>query len=194
MKKAAVIIENRNIKGLDKIIERHMYYLPDFKLVHFKNQDIKSRYDYNTLLTDCDLWEYLNPFDKVLIFQHDSEIFKPLDNEFLKYDYVGAPWFKGAEWETENRRGGNGGLSIRDVKAHYELTKSNEISPLALFKYPNEDIFFSHLLKNVAPYEVCKKFSVETEFNLGTFGAHAIDRHLTAKQCTKIRNYEMESI
>lgn len=183
MKKAAVIIENRNIKGLDKIIENHMSFLPGWELVRLSNPWIKCRNDYNKFLTDNSFWLSLQHYEKVLIFQHDSEIFKPLDNEFLKYSYVGAPWKKDVPWNTKDRRGGNGGLSIRDVKAHYELTKNVNFEN----KYINEDIYFSHLLGNVAPYEVCKKFSVETEFALGTFGAHAIDRYLSENECNKIR-------
>ncbi len=185
MKKAAVIIENRNIKNLDKIIENHMKFLPGWELVRIVLGFIKTKQDYNKLLTNYLFWADLARFKKVLIFQHDSEIFKPLDKEFLNYSYVGAPWFKGAKWETKDRRGGNGGLSIRDVASHYRLTKAKYFDAN---KYINEDIFFSHNLANVAPYEVCKKFSIETEFCLGTFGAHAIGKHLTKEQCKQIRN------
>ena len=186
MKKAAVIIENRNIKNLDKIIENHMKFLPGWELIHVSNGKIKTRHDYNKLLTNYLFWAELVMYKKVLIFQHDSEIFKPLDKEFLNYDYVGAPWYKGAFWARKDRAGGNGGLSIRDVQAHYELCKVKMYDQ----SYTAEDIFFSKLLTNVAPYEVCKRFSVETEFQLGTFGAHAINKYLTREQCNKIRSYE----
>ena len=66
------------------------------------------------------------------------------------------------------------GLSIRDVKAHKMLLSKRHWNS----KEGNEDVFFSHHLKNVAPYEVCSKFSVETEFKLGTVGYHAIDKYL----------------
>lgn len=184
MNKAAVIIENRNIKNLDKIIKRHMEYLPGWELIHLSYNYITSRHGYNKLLTNYLFWAGFAMYKKVLIFQHDSEIFKPLDSEFLKYDYVGAPWYKGAFWETKDRRGGNGGLSIRDVDAHYRLCKVKMYDQ----SYTAEDIFFSKLLPNVAPYEVCKRFSTETEFNLGTFGAHAINKYLTREQCNLIRN------
>jgi len=185
MKKAAIIIENRNIKGMDKIIENHMKFLPGWKLIHLNLPFVKSRQIYNRLLTNFLFWAEYAMYKKVLIFQHDSEIFKPLDKEFLKYDYVGAPWFRGAYWARKDRAGGNGGLSIRDVEMHYKLCKTKYFDAN---KYTNEDVFFSHNLPNVAPYEVCKRFSTETEFNLNTFGAHAIDKHLTLKECEQIRN------
>lgn len=52
----------------------------------------------------------------------------------------------------------------------------------------NEDLFFSRFVKNVAPREVNTKFACETEFTLGTFGAHAIDEWLTPDECEQIRN------
>jgi hypothetical protein len=52
----------------------------------------------------------------------------------------------------------------------------------------NEDVFFSRFVKNVAPREVNAKFACETEFRLGTLGAHAIDEWLTKEECGKIRN------
>lgn len=186
MKKAAIIIENRNIKNLDKTIDNHMKFLPGWELIHLRPDHVKTRQDYNKLLTSYLFWAEHVRFKKVLIFQHDSEIFKPLDKCFLEYDFVGAPWYKGAFWARKDRAGGNGGLSVRDVQAHYDLTKKGRYNP---GQYSAEDIFFSHCLPNVAPYEVCKRFSTETEFQLGTFGAHAINKHLNREQCNQIRNY-----
>jgi hypothetical protein len=51
----------------------------------------------------------------------------------------------------------------------------------------NEDVFFSRFVKNVAPREVNAKFACETEFRLGTLGAHAIDEWLTKAECEQIR-------
>lgn len=51
----------------------------------------------------------------------------------------------------------------------------------------NEDVFFSRFVKNVAPRDVAAKFACETEFRLGTLGAHAIDEWLTKEECESIR-------
>lgn len=183
MKKCAVIIDNRPSKKLSKIIDNHMDYLPGWHLRHFDNIQINSPQDYNNLLTNHDFWTTLN-YDKVLIFQHDSGILKEIPDGFLEFNYVGAPWKSNAPWNTKDRRGGNGGISIRDVKAHATFTQYNNYHA----GLGNEDVYFSHNLFNVAPYEVCSKFGVETEFKLGTCTYHAIDKHLTVDQCNQIYN------
>ena len=182
MRKGAVIIDNRPSNQLSKVIDDHMKFLPDWELKYISDIPIRTAQDYNEILTDVKFWESL-PYDKVLIFQHDSMILRPFDDYFLEYSYIGAPWKKNAPWNTLDRRGGNGGISLRDVKAHIELLKKVKYHS----SMGNEDVFFSHKLDNVAPYEVCSKFGVETEYNLGTFSYHAIDKHLTGDQCYKIK-------
>jgi len=182
MRKCAIIIDNRPSKQLDEVIQRHMYYLPGWDLKRFHHLPINSGHDYNRILTDVRFWANL-PYNKVLIFQHDSMMLKEIPNELLQYDFVGAPWRVDAPWNTPDRRGGNGGISIRDVQAHYEFLKNNKYNP----SKANEDVWYSHHLPNVAPYEICVKFGVETEFKLGTCTYHQIDNHLTNEQCSQIR-------
>jgi hypothetical protein len=183
MKKCAIIIDNRPSKKLDEIIQRHMDFLPGWDLKQINNVVIRNLHDYNRILTEPKFWSNLN-YDKVLIFQHDSMMLKEIPEEMLQYDYVGGPWKKNAPWNTPDRRGGNGGISIRDVKAHLELTQKSIYNP----SKGNEDVWYSHNLPNVAPYEICCKFGVETEFMLGTCTYHAIDKHLTPEQCEQIKN------
>ena len=181
MDKCAIIIDNRPSKQLDEIIDRHMDFLPGWDLRKIDNIPISSGHDYNRLLTNPSFWSVL-PYDKVLIFQHDSMILKEIPEEFLEYDFVGAPWKSDAPWNTPDRRGGNGGISIRDVEAHKLLLSNYPFQPIN----GNEDVWYSHNLKNVAPYEICSKFGVETEFKLGTCTYHAIQKHLTNDQCNQI--------
>jgi hypothetical protein len=174
MKKGAIIIENRNIPGLKDIIREHMKFLPDWGFIHYK-ANINSLDDYNKLLTSIHFWEQV-PFDKVLIFQHDSRILRAGIDEFLEWDYVGAPW-------KFQMNGGNGGLSLR--------SKQSMIDTLNSFKWDNskgyEDVFYSnHLIGNLAPRCICEKFSCETIFKLGTFGCHAIDKYLSKYECDQI--------
>ena len=180
MKKAAIIVENRNIHNLDKIIQSHMDKLPGWDLIHYDNMIINNGMDYNRIIADPQFWEI--DYDKVLIFQHDSGLLKKGADEFLDWDYVGAPWKASASWARHDRAGGNGGLSIRDVKAHRELLKVKQYDPGM-----NEDVWFVHNLKNVAPFDVCQKFACETEYFLGTVGYHAIDKYLSLSQCIDIK-------
>ena len=158
-----------------------MDFLPNWNLMHIKDVQINDGNDYNRLLTDPTFWNNLK-YDKVLIFQHDSMILREGVEEFLDYSYVGAPWKSDAPWAMPDRRGGNGGISVRDVRAHQRLLSHQRWS----HNQGNEDVFFSKNLTHVAPYEVCAKFGVETEFKLGTFSYHAIDKHLTPDECNQI--------
>lgn len=185
-KRCAVIVENRPIKNLGFIIRRHMYYLPGWDLEHLSDVKIQNNFDYNALLTSKDFWSYFNDkgYFEILIFQHDSAILRKGIEEFSGYSYVGSPWRADLPWNRTDRAGGNGGISLRNVKDHLKLTKKYEWKP----ELGNEDGWFTHNLPNVAPYEVCRKFGVETEFALGAMCIHAIDRYLTPEQCHQIRS------
>lgn len=189
MKKCAIIIDNRPSKQLDEIISKHMSFLSGWDLKKVFDKPISNGHDYNRILTDHLFWAGLD-YDKVLIFQHDSMILRELPDFMFDYSYVGAPWKADAPWNTPYRRGGNGGISIRDVQAHRELTYRQKYNQTKA----NEDVWYSHNLPNVAPYEICSIFGVETEFKLGTCTYHAIDKHLTKDECLQIRKqYEYQS-
>lgn len=132
---AAVIVETREVAGFGNIVRNHLKHLPnDWKLeVYCADSNklfvinelhgmeytlhegvmIKTAMDYNRLLLSRSFWEDLLQYKRVLIFQSDSEILRSGIEEFLSYDYVGAPW-------KINFRGGNGGLSIRNPAAMIE--------------------------------------------------------------------------
>ncbi len=189
MDKCAIIIDNRPSKELDVVIQKHMDHLPGWDMNHIKDVNIRSADDYNRMLTDHLFWDNLD-YDKVLIFQHDSMMLKEIPNEMLEFDYVGAPWKADAPWNTPDRRGGNGGISIRDVKSHITLTANQRWTT----SKGNEDVWYSHNLPKVAPYEICSKFGVETEFKLDTCTYHAIDKHLTMGECQQIKTqYDYQS-
>ena len=187
--KCAIIIDNRPSHELNTVISKHMEYLKGWDLKHISDVKINNANDYNQILTNHLFWANLD-YEKVLIFQHDSMILKEIPDYMLEYSYVGAPWKSDAPWATSDRRGGNGGISIRDVQAHRELTYRQKYNQTKA----NEDVWYSHNLPNVAPYEICSKFGVETEFKLGTCTYHAIDKYLTPDECLQIRKqYEYQS-
>lgn len=185
MTKAAIIIENRPIPGLEEIILAHEKMLPlDWQVWHIKNEPISTMDDYNKLLTSKRFWR--NMPDKVLIFQHDSMLLREGIEEFLEWDYVGAPW-------QFQEHGGNGGLSLRDSKAMMTVLDKFEWDNTQ----GNEDVFFCNRLKELgmklAPREVCSKFSCESIFQLRTLGAHAIDKWLTPIECLAITNQYLKA-
>lgn len=120
------------------------------------NVDNISIEDYNLLLTNNDKFYNQIKSDMFLTFQTDSLFLQPLKDEFLVYDYIGAPW------PQHNNKVGNGGFSIRCKKTFMEISNNfNRPSQLA------EDVFHSDCLikmgANVAPYSIAKNFSCECE-------------------------------
>lgn len=122
-----------------------------------------------------DLHKYIET-EFVLIVQHDGFVTSPdrWDPDFLKYDYIGAPW----DLPTDNFsyrdafgnliRVGNGGFSLRSKKILSLPTELN-LEWKSYFGFFNEDGFFTchnrHLFEKegcvFAPLEVAKYFSHE---------------------------------
>ncbi|WP_186539119.1 DUF5672 family protein [Synechococcus sp. BIOS-E4-1] len=166
---------------------------------------------YNQLLKNADFWQSLD-HDKILIFQTDTLLIKPVDFEYFKYDYVGSPWAKNRydshsfprysktlnriEAAIESRIycnsvpdgliNGNGGLSIRNPKLMAEICiKHSNKSP----SDEAEDIFFAQHINShsraIAPPEIVESFCCETEYR-GTCGAHAAWRYIDARDCAAL--------
>ena len=133
------------------------------------NVDNLTETDYNNLfITNRDFYNYI-PSETFLVFQTDTMICKRnkhLINDFLKYDYVGAPW---SYLVINVSNVGNGGFSLR------KKTKMLEIMEKDKNTYLPEDVFFScttvtNLYK--PSFEEAKKFSIEQVFSDITFGFH----------------------
>ena len=187
----AVIVESRDLPNLDLIISNHMEYLPGWEVDIVSDQVIQNPFwDYNKILTSVDFWKKYKDHERVLIFQHDSMILRCCIDEFMEYDYVGAPWKADGSmpWARPDRKGGNGGFSLRNPRVMIKTVQAFPWHP----NRGNEDCHFVHNIDKiggaVAPYGACKKFSVESEFSLGSFGLHQIESHLSTVQCEQIRN------
>lgn len=205
MTKGAVIVETRLLPNLKEIIDNHLMYLPkDWGLMVFCSLEnysyLEEQYpsahlvmlgkhinlnEYNKTLTDTWFWNRI-VFDKILIFQHDSKLLKEGIEEFLEWDYIGAPW----AFQTY---GGNGGLSLRTRHAMIDIIEN--AAPYQASQ-GNEDVWFCKLFKEreeagtikykMAPREVCEKFSVESIYKENTIGCHAIEKYLTPIECSTI--------
>ncbi len=199
MSLAAVIVDTRNV-SLFQVITEHLYFLPkDTKLYVFSSEnqrhlqellncefhvvDINSISDYNKLLTSKSFWEKIEE-ENILIFQEDSRLLRKGIEEFYEWDYVGASW-NFAPWV------GNGGLSFRHKSAMLKI-----IDSIIYEDGLNEDIYFTTYMKplnmKLAPVEVANKFSVETQYHLGSMGFHAIEKYLPEEQVKQIKKqYEV---
>ena len=157
---------NNNMNYTSNIVNNNLYKYKHRISMKNLNVDNLTIYDYNKLLTSKSFYEQI-PTEIFLIFQTDSMIcpeYKHYINEFLKYDYVGAPW--------ENlTKGGNGGFSLR------RKSKMNDIIDNCKNKEGmNEDIYFSNGCKDAKLYipspEESNKFSIETIYRDDSFGVH----------------------
>ena len=124
--------------------------------------------DYNDLLTSKEFYDNI-PSEIFLIFQTDSVICgenNELIDDFLKYDYVGAPWKDAV---------GNGGFSLR------RKSKTLEIISKCKRGSENEDVYFANpCVSNFKPsMEKAKLFSVEAYYSDKSFGVHKPWAYLT---------------
>ncbi len=126
-----------------------------------------------------------------LIIQEDGFVINPKawTSEFLKYDYIGAPFpipndnFSYRDPFGNLIRVGNGGFSLRSKKILELPTKLN-LEWKSYFGYYNEDGFFAvhnrYLFEkegcNFAPVELAAQFSIENKTsetkNIIPFGFH----------------------
>lgn len=173
-----------------KAIEQAMQVTGSKKVVIFSNEDILpgskwvridpiNQIEYSKVVFK-DLVPHVET-DHFMIVQYDGMPIDPKfwNDEYLKYDYIGAPW----PWGASNRRVGNGGFSIRSRKLA-ELCAD----PKLVFNPPGygdnnymEDLHICVMYANYlesqgikyAPVELAKQFSAEIPGGrFDTFGFH----------------------
>lgn len=125
---------------------------------------------HSELMETSNFWKQLNG-QKILIFQTDSILLRNGIDEFLDFDYVGAPWRK----PKENQYVGNGGLSLRSKNVMIEICEKYKETEQIW-----EDIYFvKHLKgKGVADVETAKRFSMEDVYSENPLGVHNPIRHI----------------
>lgn len=137
-----------------------------------------TTHQYSDLLCSPSFWKTLldNNCEHALIFQMDTVLLKDDMDEFMQYDYIGAPWWIKFMGCLEI---GNGGLSLRKTNIMHWITNNkprflettNGVQRLEI-----EDIYFSYWLlqmnANVPSIPIAKRFSVETIISEDTCGMH----------------------
>jgi hypothetical protein len=117
----------------------------------------------------------------VLVFQWDGYPLNPhlWTDEFLQYDYIGAPWpTHHVSTSMGGKQVGNGGFSLRSRKLYDALLKH----PISM---ANEDLHICCTLRadleaagiKFAPLEVARRFAIEIPLDenhklTNTFGFH----------------------
>ena len=146
----------------------------------------KNQSEYSEMLTTVTFWNFFYG-EKILIYQEDSFIFKKNIQDFMHFDFIGAPFPKNVN-DTPNLVG-NGGLSLRSKskmleviqKISVEKTKFNT-STLEYMKnvkldFPPEDVYFSKNMQElnigkVSDWNSAFLFSTESVNNPNSFGGH----------------------
>ena len=148
-----------------------------------KIKPIKSLRDYSDFII-YSLYKYIET-SHILIVQWDGYIIntKKWDSDFLKYDYIGAPFIprENEESYSKDSKGrffsvGNGGFSLRSKSLLEAPTKYNLIDDV-LFTNSHEDGFFSILHRKFleskgfkwAPFLIANKFSIESPLSFKDF-------------------------
>ncbi len=121
---------------------------------------INSREEYSKFMMRK-LNDYVET-EHVLIVQYDGFILNPKawTEEYLRYDYIGAPWWYGDEFNV-----GNGGFSLRSKKLLEILQKDKNI----VLQSHHEDHQISRIYGKYlrsrgikfAPENLARKFSIE---------------------------------
>jgi hypothetical protein len=163
------------------------YITKDIENVVYTKIDIENftKIEYNNFVKDVKFWESVVG-EKILMFQTDSLLLRNGIDDFLSYDYIGAPWTK----PKENSFIGNGGLSLRTKEVMLEISKNHTDNQ------PDwEDIFFvKHLKKyNTPNIETAMRFSVEDVFYPTPIGLHNPIK-LTTQQLSYILEKSLENL
>jgi hypothetical protein len=189
----AIIVEPRVDPKMLSIIKNHLYFLnnndskikwglqvfhgidnqdfiydilKDIDNVNFVNTGVKdfTKIEYNQYIKSNEFWKLVKG-EKVLTFQTDTLLLRHGVDEFVGYDYIGAPWTK----PKEHKFVGNGGLSLRTKSVMLDISKNHKD-----YEPRWEDIFFVKWLDGhrIPDIETAMRFSVENIFHPNPFGLH----------------------
>ena len=170
----------------------------DIKVVNIEKLDYKG---YNSFIM-YRLKDYIKS-EFALVVQHDGYILRPQkwDDNFLNYDYIGAPWGKGLHFAPDGTevRVGNGGFSLRSQKLLRSLTELGLPYAASDIHSSHEDIIICDYYRNkledygvkFAPVEVAARFSLEThctESDYKSFGFHNSKKPFHTRLIKKVKS------
>lgn len=194
------VVPENSVKAL-LYSSKHIEFSKIKLLSHYKPTNLQKNIEF--IKIDKQTHESMNVFsikelpkylseEYVLSIHDDGFIINPnlWTDEFLKYDYIGAPW-PSLHWCPRNRVG-NGGFVLKSRKFYKLEEKINLIHGHNDVLVTNE--YYDYFTQNgckYAPLEVACKFSLELpipecDYNLkNTFGFHG---KLTeqSKNCVKL--------
>jgi len=149
---------------------------------------IKDVATYNEYMLKNDFWKKFIKYERVLIFQSDTFMYRYGIEKFLEYDYVGAPWPESLNLACSV---GNGGFTLRNPRACIHCIENKH--KIKIPHYANyykdiitlngnlpEDVIFSqgmHQFGYKIPIpQIAQLFSIETVmFNELSIGSHQLN-------------------
>ncbi len=178
----SLVISNLNVNfnrilffTSEEVEQRYLTLFPQLEIIKIK--PIKSLIEYSRFVLK-ELYQYIET-DYCLITQNDGFIINPekWDQDFLNYDYIGAPWLKNTPLLSDQNvvkmldfsknRVGNGGFSLRSKKLlelasqlDFDNIKTLSKSEDLIICYYYYDWFKEQDIK-FAPLDVAIKFSFE---------------------------------
>jgi hypothetical protein len=149
----------------EKYVKDCLKYVPNVLYTSLGTDNL-SIPEYNKLLTSQTFYHSI-PSETFIIFQTDSCLLRNGVEEFVMYDFIGAPW------PHKNMDVGNGGFSLRNKSFCIKAIQMYEYIPTIM----NEDEFFSlcgkKLHANIPHHTIASKFSCElTKTTQIPFGFH----------------------
>jgi len=142
--------------------------------------------EYSRFVASDAFWDLLTG-DKILLYQEDSILFRKNIDDFLSYDYIGAPW---PSHQNDTKDGvGNGGLSLRTRQIMKTILSKRTLGQTTFntdtIRYitntastcPPEDVYFSKSMDDLGigkkpDWLTASFFSQETVVNPRSLGGH----------------------
>lgn len=205
--RSVVLIEPREHPHLDYVLRNVLYFLGGgwgleifagpvnrryveeitAKWGNVRIHPIKARnlstVEYNQLKKNPETWRRIHS-ERTLWIEPDCLLCRPGVEDYLEFDYVGAPWHEKLS-VSPSCRVGNGGLSLRRKSVMLEIAQRCNRDHRVIL---SEDVFFCvnmHLrnIENAGTYrlpdvETAGSFSVESVFRLSPFGLHKTWKYL----------------
>lgn len=168
-------------RSLDNINPKEVLIISDKEILpgarHIHHDPVNGYREYNELMIKG-VAEHITT-EHALFVQFDgiANDRNQWTDDFLKYDYIGAPW----PWEAEGRNIGNGGFSLRsrrmlDAVANDPkiiLSDSDPAEDNAICKTHRKYLEDTYNIK-FAPTDVAKQFSYELGVHQPSFGFHGL--------------------
>jgi hypothetical protein len=169
-----------NVEYVSNITEKlNILFKNRISLVNLNIDNLDS-IEYSRLFaTKSIIYDFIDT-DIFLVFQTDSMIFKQnahLINDFLEYDYVGAPWLITNYYPTLRANFiGNGGFSLRNKNKMFEIIEKIDWDKLTELTDKLDDLYFSKTYDGITvkkpDYNKACQFCVDEVFYHYTFACH----------------------